>query len=236
MRVLLAYAGHMIVRTLTIALALMSPALAQDVPPVAPPPPAEVSSSAVPPKLPANTLPTVSLATTQGPIIIALETAKAPLTTANFLRYVTQKRLDGTSFYRALRFPGENAVGLIQGGIHGSSKLILPPVAHESTAKTGLTHDDMAISMARTTPGTAAGDFFIIVGNLPSLDAKTEGAGEKGDDRAGYAVFGHVIGGQDIVRRIIEAPTSPTAGEGAMKGQILLKPVTIISAKASKLK
>ena len=159
--------------------------------------------------------------------MLELEKVRAPLTTANFLRYVDQKRFDGTSFYRALKFPGDAPVGLVQGGVRNMGKRVLPPIAHESTTKTGLTHDNGAISMARGAPGTAAGDFFIIIGNLPGLDGNPAAAG----DKDGYAVFGHVVEGIDNVIKIQAAPTSATAGEGAMKGQMIAAPIAIRSAR-----
>ncbi len=168
-------------------------------------------------------MPRVALVTSAGTITITLEKTKAPATVANFLKYVDLKRFDGTSFYRALSFPAPTPLGLIQGGLRGRSDKVLPPVRHEPTSATGLTHDDGAISMARAAPGTANADFFIILGKLDALDAK---AGDPG-----YAVFGHVTEGMDVVRAIQTAPVSPTAGEGAMKGQMLLKPVTLISAR-----
>lgn len=201
---------------------LASAATAQDAP--AAPVPASPAVAPLPP------LPMVGLATSEGLITITLESRKAPLSSANFLRYVDQKRLDGTSFYRAMSFPRDPPIGLIQGGIRNAAKLLLSPIKHESTARTGLTHDDMAISMARGAPGSAAGDFFIIVGGLSGLDAQPAGSG----DTQGYAVFGHVTGGQDIVRRIMAAPTSPTAGEGAMKGQMIAAPIRILTARRIK--
>ena len=224
------------IRTLTAVLALLAaPALAQPVPEGAPPPAPPAVPAPVPPAVPGVVAPNpnevrVTLQTAAGPIVLALDKGKAPLTTANFLRYVDQKRLDGTNFYRALAFPGGAPLGLIQGGIRGSSKLILPPVAHEPTSKTGLSHTDGAISMARTAPGTAAGDFFIIVGNLNTLDADASKPG----DNTGYAVFGHVVEGMDVVRKILAAPTSATAGEGAMKGQMIAASIRISAAKRSK--
>ena len=168
--------------------------------------------------------PRVVLNTSEGAVTIALDTARAPLTAANFLRYVDAKKFDGTTFYRALRFPGDRPAGLIQGGIKGVKPL--PPIAHEPTSKTGLTHIDGAVSMARAAPGSAQGDFFIIVGGLPSLDAS--------DKDPGFAVFGQVVEGMDVVLKINAAPVSPTAGTGAMKGQILAAPVTIVSARRVK--
>ena len=167
----------------------------------------------------------VTLQTSEGPIVLALDAAHAPITTANFLAYVDQKRLDGTSFYRATKVaPG---YGLIQGGIDNDPRRALPPIAHEPTTKTGLSHTDGAISMARNAPGTATGDFFITIGDIPSMDAHPDQPG----DNQGFAVFGHVVSGMEIVRHILDEPTSPTAGEGVMKGQMLAQPVRIVTAR-----
>ena len=103
---------------------------------------------------------------------------------------------------------------------------MLPPIAHEPTSKTGLSHVDGAISMARYAPGTADADFFITIGDLESMDADPAQPG----DNQGFAVFGRVVEGMGVVRRILAAPTSPTEGEGVMKGQMLASPVRIISA------
>ena len=167
----------------------------------------------------------VRLETTEGPIVVALEQTRAPITTANFLRYVDEKRFDGITFYRAVNVaPG---FGLIQGGIRGDIRQFLPPIAHEPTTETGLSHTDGAISMARNAPGTADASFFITVGNLPSMVADPKQAG----DNLGFAVFGHVTEGMEIVRHILQLPTSPTEGEGIMKGQMLAEPVRIVSAR-----
>ncbi len=170
---------------------------------------------------------TVRLDTEAGPITLALDAKHAPITTANFLRYVDEKRLDGTYFYRAAPTPGARGRGLIQGGTHRVYTRMLPGIEHEPTSRTGLHHVDGTISMARLAPGTATGDFFITVGAMPSMDAA---AGGKGDD-VGYAAFGHVTGGMDVVRHILAAPTLANAGRGAMRGQMIAKPVKIISAK-----
>jgi peptidyl-prolyl cis-trans isomerase A (cyclophilin A) len=170
----------------------------------------------------------VVLTTSEGPITLALDKDHAPKTTANFLRYVDQKRLDGVTFYRAMKLG--NGIGLIQGGAKGDPKRVLPPVAHEPTSVTGLTHDDATISLARFAPGTATGDFFITVGAIPYLDADPKRPG----DNTGFAAFGHVVEGMDIVRRILEAPTSPTAGVGPMKGQMLAAPVRILTVRRGK--
>ena len=166
----------------------------------------------------------VTLATSEGNIVLELDTARAPVTAANFLRYVDEGRLDGTGFYRAMRL-GETS-GLVQAGVRDPARLF-PPIAHESTAQTGLSHVDGAISMARLAPGTAQADYFIMVGPQPGLDARP---GTGGDDQ-GFAVFGWVVEGMEVVRRILAAPTSPTEGEGVMRGQMLAPQIRIASAR-----
>jgi len=190
--------------------------------------PASAQQPAEAPPLPAAPQPVtvrVTLQTTMGPIVLALEKERAPITTANFLRYVDGKRLDGASFYRATQV-AEN-YGLIQGGVRNDPKRVLPSIAHEPTSKTGLSHIDGAISMARAGPGSANGDFFITIGAMPSMDADPSQPG----DNLGFAVFGHVVEGMDLVHRILEAPKSPTAGEGIMKGQMLEPEIRIITAR-----
>lgn len=168
----------------------------------------------------------VRVVTSEGPIVVDLDRAHAPLTTANFLRYVDQKRFDGTSFYRATKVGGAPGLGLVQGGVRGDPRRMLPPVAHEPTTTTGLAHVEGTISMARTTPGSARGDFFITTGPLSSLDASPQATG----DNAGFAAFGHVVDGMDIVRHILGEPVSDL-GAGAMRGQLLVKPVKIVTVR-----
>lgn len=166
----------------------------------------------------------VRITTSDGPIVVELDRKAAPLTTANFLRYVDQKRFDGTTFYRATKVaPG---IGLVQGGVRGDPKRVLAPVAHEPTTATGLAHGEGTISMARTTPGSARGDFFITTGPLSSLDSRPQDAG----DNAGFAAFGHVTDGMDVVRHILDAPVDDS-GTGVMRGQMLVKPVKILTAR-----
>lgn len=172
----------------------------------------------------------VILTTEMGEIVIALETERAPVTAANFLRYVDEKRLDGTVFYRAMRLDwGEQPNGLIQGGTQYDPKRILPPIAHESTAETGVKHTLGAISMARNEPGSATGDFSIMVSPQPGLDANP--ASEDENFRQGYAAFGQVTRGMEVVRAIFDAPVDPEKGEGWMKGQMLAQPVKILTAR-----
>jgi len=178
----------------------------------------------------AQALTNVVLHTERGDIVIALETERAPITAGNFLRYVDEKRLDGTVFYRAMRLDwGDQPNGLIQGGTQYDPDRILPPIAHESTRETGVTHGVGAISMARLEPGSATGDFSITVSAQPGLDANPQSDDE--DFRQGYAAFGHVIEGMDVVRAIFDAPVDPDKGEGWMKGQMLAEPVKIVSAR-----
>lgn len=165
----------------------------------------------------------VRLETAAGAIVLELDGRRAPVTTANFLAYVDQGRFDGTTFYRAAPTEGAPERGFIQGGIRRSYRRMLPPIAHEPTSETGLRHDAGAISMARSAPGNAMGEFFISTARMPQLDAH-------GDD-AGYAVFGHVVEGMDVVRRILAAETIPNAGSGSMRGQMLADPVAIVRAR-----
>jgi peptidyl-prolyl cis-trans isomerase A (cyclophilin A) len=168
----------------------------------------------------------VVLKTAKGAITLDLNAAKAPITTANFLHYVDARRFDHASFYRVSHIPNAPTYGLIQGGVKGDPAKSFKPIAHESTARTGLTHKDGTISMARGKPGTAKGDFFICVGDHPGLDA-----GGPGGDADGFAAFGQVADGMDTVAAIFAIPPSPTAGVGALKGQMLVPPVAILSAR-----
>ncbi len=166
----------------------------------------------------------VVLQTAQGNILLELEAARAPVTTANFLRYVDARRFDRIEFYRAMRTgPG---TGLIQAGVNDARRLY-PPIAHEPTTQTGLSHVDGAISLARLGPGTGTAHFFITVGPMTGLDAGPNSGG----DQLGFAVFGRVVEGMDVVRRVLAAPTSPTEGGGVMRGQMLSPKIRIVSAR-----
>lgn len=172
----------------------------------------------------------VVLTTSLGPVTIAIETERAPVTAANFLRYVDEKRLDGTRFYRAMELGGERQpAGLVQGGVQHDPKRVLPPIAHEPTTRTGLTHTHGAVSMAMNAPGDATADFFIMVEDQKGFDA--DPAASDPTWAAGYAVFGYVTRGMDIVAAMLTAPRDTNAGEGVMKGQMLAQPVTILTAR-----
>lgn len=158
----------------------------------------------------------VRLETAAGPIVLALDQRRAPVTTANFLRYVDDGRFDGVSFYRSARNKADPRFGFIQSGIRTDARRFLDMIPHESTRKTGIRHLDMTISMARKgPPGSANGNFFITVGAIPSMDWKSAAA-------PGYAAFGRVVGGQATVRRILAAP----AGQ-QMNGTLLLRPIRV---------
>lgn len=172
----------------------------------------------------------VRLATRLGAIVLELRGDKAPATTANFLRYVDERRMDHGTFYRRSVPPGAETFdyGVIQGGLQNNPAFILPPVRHESTAKTGLKHTDGAISMGRRAPGTATSDFFICAGDQAYLDADPSAPG----DNLGFACFGYVVEGMDTVHKILAQAVSPTAGVGTMKGEMLRNPLPITARRA----
>ena len=219
-------------RVMMLALGLMAaPAVAQTeaaptptATPTATPTPAVTPTPAPVPAGPP--LPRVAIVTTAGRIVIELETIKAPITANNFLHYVDQRRLDGISFYRDVK-AGEH-FGFVQFGTAPDPKRALPPIRHEPTTLTGLKHYDGTISVARLAPGTARGDFTISVGDQFGLDADPSKPG----DNLGYATFGRVVEGMDVVLKIFNAPISPTATlAGAFKGEVPVAPVKVISAR-----
>ncbi len=172
----------------------------------------------------------VVIETELGNIVVALETERAPVTAANFLRYADEKRFDGIVFYRVMKLDwGEQPNGLIQAGTQWDPARILPPIAHEPTDVTGVKHIAGAISMARGEPGTANGDWSITVSPMPGLDADPRA--EDPELRAGYAAFGHVVEGMDVVRAIFAVPLDPEKGEGWMKGEMIADPVKIVSVR-----
>ena len=172
---------------------------------------------------PAQDLVPVALETSAGRIVIGLDRTHAPVTTANFLHYVDTHRFDGESFYRAMHV-GDG--GLIQGGVRSDSRKLYAPIKHEPTTQTGLHNVAGSISMANAGAGTARADFFILTSDMPSLDATATDPG--------FAVFGHVIEGMDVVQKILASPVSATKGEGVMKGQMLDPPVKIVRAERAK--
>lgn len=198
-----------------------APAASPGAPPQAPVAAPTTQAAAPTPAPDVAALTRVRLSTEAGDILVGVDTKAAPITAGNFLRYVDQHKLDGIGFYRAVKVA--DGYGLAQFGTRNDPKRTLPPIKHEPTTLTKLSHRDGTLSMAMATPGTAAGDFFITVGDLSSMDATA--------DTPGFAAFGRVLEGMDVVRRILAAPTSPTLGEGVMKGQMLAPVIKITAAR-----
>lgn len=171
----------------------------------------------------------VIFATSLGEIVIEVDVAKAPITAANFLRYVDEGWYTGGQFHRTVRPDTEtNATHPIQ-VVQASRRRAprgegpgIPAIALERTRDTGLTHVDGAVSMARVAgqPDSAASDFFIAIGAQPSLDF----GGARNEDGQGFAVFGRVVSGMDVVRTIQAAPVRPGT-------QTLDPPVAITAAR-----
>jgi peptidyl-prolyl cis-trans isomerase A (cyclophilin A) len=161
----------------------------------------------------------VRLETDMGNIVLALNERRAPKTVANFMIYVDDGRLDGTSFYRAFRRKDDAKSGFVQGGIDTEARrTYFPTVELEPTDKTGLRHLDGTISMARhKEPNSGTGNFSIQVGANPTLDARP--------GYAGYAAFGQVVSGMDVIKRILALDTC--CGRGVMFGQMIKNRVTI---------
>ncbi|MFN3468229.1 MAG: peptidylprolyl isomerase [Novosphingobium sp.] len=211
---------------LAVMLVAAAPAKKRVAPPRAPAPPAYPAPSTTP--LPDTVR--IALETEAGRIVVAVDVKRAPATATNFVRYAETRRFDGTAFYRAMHLNwGEQPNGLIQAGTRGDPRRNLAPIPHEPTDQTGLLHKAGTLSMARYAPGTATGDFSIMVSDQPGLDAQPDSADPEA--KAGYAAFGQVIEGMDVVRAIFAAPISETEGEGIMRGQILAQPVKIITAR-----
>jgi len=144
---------------------------------------------------------TCRLDTSEGEIQARIYPAKAPLTAANFLRYVDSGLYNGTTFFRVVTADNQPhdkvKIKVVQGGDVDERKCF-PPVAHETTKMTSLKHEDGTISMARDKPGTATSSFFICIGRQPELDF----GGRRNTDGQGFAAFGRVVAGMDVVRRI----------------------------------
>lgn len=172
----------------------------------------------------------IAMVTEKGTIELDLDHKRAPITVENFVRYVDARKFDGMPFYRAMRLNwGTQPNGLIQAGLQANPLKVFKPIAHEPTSQTGILHKAGAISMARYAPGTAMADFSILLSDLPSLDADPKSANP--DTQAGFAAFGHVVSGMDVVKKIWDAPLSPTKGEGPLKGQMLEPPVKVLAVR-----
>jgi len=168
----------------------------------------------------------IVMVTSEGPVEIALYADKAPVTVSNFLRYVDAGLLNGGSFYRVVTNENDNGspkIEVIQGGMSAGKKSF-PAIVHESTRETGILHTDGVISMARGGVGTASSQFFICVGDQPGLDFGQS----RNPDKQGFAAFGKVINGMEIVRKINQLPANLDAKSEYTKGQFLDDPVAIL--------
>jgi peptidyl-prolyl cis-trans isomerase A (cyclophilin A) len=178
----------------------------------------------------------VKISTTKGNIIVELYAEKAPLTVANFLRYVDEKRYDGAKFYRVVRMDNQSTspvkIEVIQGGLQNDSTKMLPPIPQETTNKTGILHVDGAISMARGKPESGASEFFICINAQPELDF----GGKRNPDGQGFAAFGKVIKGMEVVKKIQQGVTGQDGPTNAYSNpmQLLKEPVIIKSARRVK--
>lgn len=173
----------------------------------------------------------VVIETVYGRVVAEVFTVAAPLTAANFLRYVDEGLYQDATFYRAVR-PDNNKlptkIAVIQGGIDPTVRHPpLPPIAHETTAMTGLRHLDGTLLMARWEPGTAASEFAILIGDSPEMDF----GGSRSGDGQGFAAFGRVVDGMEVVRKINAGPTDGVTTNDYMKGQALTRPVAMRIAR-----
>lgn len=162
----------------------------------------------------------VEIETSAGLILAEIYPEQAPITAGNFLAYVDDALFDGGSFFRSVRpdnQPNDSVrIEVIQGGPDGPAvrERLRPAIALERTRDTGLRHVDGALSMARSGPDTGTAQFFVCIGDQPSLDF----GGNRNLDGQGFAVFGRVVQGMDVVRRI---------QSGAVDAQRLVAPIRI---------
>ena len=168
------------------------------------------------------TLPCVEMETNLGNIILEIDTVNAPVTATNFLNHVCKGSYNNAIFYRVVKMDNQQGsdikIEVIQGGIFEDEAIDeYRPIPHETTQETGLKHRNGAISMARAQPGTASTEFFICIGDQPELDY----GGRRNPDGQGFAAFGRVVKGMEVVRHIQQLPE---------EGQYLKKPVTILNA------
>jgi len=181
---------------------------------------------------PATTLPTalprlerVVLTTSLGAIEVEVDLANAPITAANFLKYVDAGHYDGGRFHRTVRLDNQPAndvkIEVVQAGVDPRREAEgWAPIQIERTRDTGLKHRNGTISMARDGPDTATSDFFICIGDQPDLDF----GGRRNADGQGFAAFGRVVRGMEVVRRIQGSPADH---------QSLTPPVLIRTARRS---
>jgi peptidyl-prolyl cis-trans isomerase A (cyclophilin A) len=172
----------------------------------------------------------VRLQTALGSILIRVQTSKAPLSGSDFLNYVTNGSYNGGRFFRVVRPDNDHGspkIDVVQGGTRPGAA-IGAPVAHETTSMTGLRHLDGTVSLTRDKPGSGSGsEFFICVGAQPALDF----GGHRNPDGQGFAAFAQVTDGMDVVRKIWGMDASGASEDQYTAGQILRRPVGIVSAQ-----
>lgn len=153
-----------------------------------------------------------------GDITFKVYSQKAPITVKNFLQYIENNKFDGANFYRVVRLDNQPIspikIEVIQGDFTGV-KNQLPMIPHETTKNTGILHKNGTISMARSNPGTASSAFFICINDQPELDY----GGKRNPDGQGFAAFGQVIKGMDLVKSIQSGETN----EQSLKKSIKIK-------------
>ena len=181
---------------------------------------APLAAQTAAPPAPAADVVKVALDTSAGRIVLELDQGRAPITTKNFLRYVDAGRFNGEGFYRAMKYASGG--GLIQAGITSDARKLYPPIEHEPVSKTGIKH----------VAGTRLDGRFLRRAPRAPTSSSSRSAAPSFD--ASFAAFGKVVEGMDVVKTILASPTSPTKGEGVMKGQ-MLEPVVKIT-KASRVK
>lgn len=170
----------------------------------------------------------IKLATELGSMIMELDLDKAPITANHFLSLVTDGSLKDSFFYRIVHDSGTDeppTIDVIQGGLGWESTREIPATEHETTLSTGLSHCDGAVSLARSSDTGAGSEFFICIGDQPILDATEENSGANG----GFAVFGRIIDGMDVVLSIHNLPADrdPPGGDERFAGQFLTDYVAI---------
>lgn len=172
----------------------------------------------------------IVMSTSEGDIEIDLYVDKAPITSGNFLQLVDSGLMDGGSFYRVVSYEndkGSPKIEVIQGGRGDALEGEIDAIDHETTEQSGIRHTDGVISMARGGVGTATSEFFIVIGDQPGLDY-----GEvRNPDKQGFAAFGKVVNGMDVVRKIQGLQADGPSDSDYTRGQILTDPVAISSVR-----
>ena len=172
----------------------------------------------------------VVFTTALGSIRIDLAMSHAPLSCADFLKYVAGGYYNNGRFFRVVRPEndrGHPGIDVVQGGIR-DPRQAWAQVAHENTRITGLRHLDGTVSLTRDAPGTGSGaEIFVCVGDQPALDF----GGQRNPDGQGFAAFARVTAGMDVVRNIWRMNAAGHSDDAYTRGQILTNPVPISSAK-----